>query len=82
MKSAIVKMRSVRYSSVQGYSRVVIEASSTKVGFSCRIDPTRTVVVCMTEAKGRATYCPSNMECSARTPVRAGIKGCQVPCPT
>jgi len=34
---------------MDGYSRVVVEALSTKIGFSCRTHPISTVVVGTTE---------------------------------
>ena len=37
-----------------GYSRIVVEALSTRTGLSCRIDTTSNVVVCTTGGKGSA----------------------------
>jgi hypothetical protein len=45
-------MRSVRQLVCVTYSRVVVQALSTHLGFFCRIDTTNTVVVCTAEARG------------------------------
>src|SRR5262245_25658897 len=52
LKRTIVHVGPVRCSSMVGfYSRVVIEAPSTQIGFSCRTNPISLVVVCTTDVE-------------------------------
>ena len=68
---------SVRDLSVWSYSRVVVEALSTEVGFSCRIKRTSTVVVCTTETEKRTSVRMRRVQRGRRSGQESGIKGWQ-----
>jgi len=49
--NTMINVRSVGRLVWQGYSRILLEALSTRPVFSCRIDKTCNVVVCTTEGR-------------------------------
>ena len=53
--NALVIVQSVSWFGCAGYIRIVLEPPSRKMGFSCRINSIRSVMICMTVVTDRIT---------------------------